>query len=255
MSDQSTPKRQMPKGVRKGGARYPRYPLSDAVGWATKLVAKTHTGPQPRDVVFTSVLGSNGTPGEIKGSALKQYGLMEGDSKAYSATTLARDLAAAPPDERPKLLAAAALSPAIFKGLFDTYHGDETTRAKLRQRAAALNVHPEETEKCVDLYVSSLAMAGLVSVDGDRVSHVQSSAKSDVGPSAEIEADPEEADGPAGDGADVDGTDDANSTPDREAQGEIRSAVFNVNVTLDSSLDTDKLERQLKLLKRYGVIK
>ena len=31
-------------------------------------------------------------------------------------------------------------------------------------------------------------------------------------------------------------------------------AVFNVNVTLDSSLDTEKLQKQLELLKRFGAI-
>ena len=31
-------------------------------------------------------------------------------------------------------------------------------------------------------------------------------------------------------------------------------AVFNVNVTLDSSLDIEKLQKQLELLKRFGAI-
>ena len=31
-------------------------------------------------------------------------------------------------------------------------------------------------------------------------------------------------------------------------------AVFNVNVTLDSSMDIEKLQKQLELLKRYGAI-
>jgi hypothetical protein len=30
--------------------------------------------------------------------------------------------------------------------------------------------------------------------------------------------------------------------------------VFNVNVTLDSSLDIEKLQKQLELLKRFGAI-
>ena len=43
----------------------------------------------------------------------------------------------------------------------------------------------------------------------------------------------------------------------RELKGERPSgprAVFNVNVTLDSSLDIEKLQRQLELLKRFGAI-
>jgi hypothetical protein len=33
-------------------------------------------------------------------------------------------------------------------------------------------VHLEEAERCVDLYVSSMTTAGLLTADGDRVTHV-----------------------------------------------------------------------------------
>jgi hypothetical protein len=46
--------------------------------------------------------------------------------------------------------------------------------------------------------------------------------------------------------------DEDSSNPDAEA-GSAR-AVFHVNVSLDSSLDTEKLERQLRLLRKYGAI-
>jgi hypothetical protein len=43
------------------------------------------------------------------------------------------------------------------------------------------------------------------------------------------------------------------SVPDGVAAAGPR-AVFNVNVTLDSSLDIEKLQKQLELLKRFGAI-
>ena len=35
-------------------------------------------------------------------------------------------------------------------------------------------MHPDETERCVELYISSMATAGLVTVEGDRTTHVAS---------------------------------------------------------------------------------
>ena len=61
---ESAPSGKRPLPKRKGGTRFPRYNLKDALGWATKLVSKTHLGPQTADVIFSGVLASRGSTAE-----------------------------------------------------------------------------------------------------------------------------------------------------------------------------------------------
>jgi hypothetical protein len=265
--------REMPKGGRKGGSIFPRVALAEALVYAKKLVSKTHTGPQTRDVVLMGVIGSKYGKGELGMSALKQYGLMTGDAKSYySASDLAKKIAASPPEELVPLYRRAALKPTVFSTLFETYHGDTVSKAKLKQRAADLKVHPDETGNCVDLYIASMVTAKLAAVAGDQVTHIASAeAAAPVATLAEEDGDPSETasvpadeDPAPGRGADgtilgppTDKTDlsTANARVVRDIDGATAPrAVFNVNVTLDASLDVEKLERQLALLRKYGAL-
>lgn len=246
--------RKPPKGKRKGGTRFPRYSLKDALPWAKKLVSKTHLGPEPRDIIFAGVLGSTSTTGEIKISALKQYNLVEGPAKAYTATKLARAIDSAPTEDLPPLLREAALAPDVFEALFRTFHGDKVTLAKLKQRAAELKVHPEETERCAKLYIETLEVAGLVRTNGELIQHVvnQQMPQTDLSaPDQEAGAGAETSEESLGEAAEEEVQDEG--LIDVEANPRPR-AVFHVNISLDSSLDTEKLEKQLKLLKSYGAI-
>lgn len=264
----------MPKGGRKGGSVFPRVALTDVIEYAKKLVSKTHTGPQSRDVVLMGVIGSKHAKGEIGMSALKQYGLMNGDAKSkYSADDLAKKISAAPQEELIPLYRRAALKPAIFKALFETYHGDIVPKAKLKQRAADLKVHPDETGNCVEIYVASMAAAKLVTVAGDQVTHV-ASAEATAPAKAheeyeELSEAAEENASAAEDPASGNETENSAEVPPSVAKnvangnagaakeidtGTVPRAVFNVNVTLDASLDVDKLEKQLALLRRYGAL-
>lgn len=242
----------MPVGVRKGGTRYPLYSLVDAVPWSRKLVSKTHLGPQPQDVVLAGVVDAKSTTGKVRVSALKQYNLLEGNSKAYQATSLAKSIASAPDDELKALLRQAALHPAVFKALYETFQGDEVSTAKLRQRASDLAVHPDKAEACVQIYVASLEYADLLVVVGDKVAHKSLQPGASL-PNKQPETGLEE-DQSEGDGKDPE--------PDPQEEEELETpglggrprAIFHVNVNLDASLDTDKLQRQLDLLKKYGAI-
>jgi len=253
MTDAPT-KPKPPRGGRKGGTRFPRYSLKDALPWAKKLVSKTHLGAEAQDVIFAGVVGSAGTTGQIKVSALKQYSLLEGSIKGYSATQLARSVSSAPNEDLPPLLQQAALAPDVFAGLFRTFHGDEVSIARLKQRAAELKVHPDETERCVALYVETLEMAGLATRNGESVLHKSNQdAPNGASPTSDnnLAEDVEEGEETASDGEQEN-----NKYHDSGASEDgIRPrAIFNVNINLDSSLDTEKLERQLKLLRSYGAI-
>lgn len=250
--------RTMPKGGRKGGAIFPRITLSDAIIYAKKLVSKTHISPQSKDILYSGVFGAKGSRGAIKMSAMKQYGFLEGEQKiGYIAGGLAKKIDAAPPEEILPLYQEAVLRPNIFKAIFDTYHGDTISRAKLKQRAADLNVHPDETEKCVDIYIESLQFAKLVEADGDLIRHQTNkslSNGSDTSSSKEISEEPslEEADTTENSRSSASPNNSGN--PVEMGETVKPRAVFNVNVTLDSSLDIEKLSKQLELLKRFGAI-
>ncbi len=265
--------RQMPKGGRKGGSVFPRLALSDAVTYARKLVSKTHTSAQPRDVIFSGVVGAKSGTGNVRMSALKQYGFLKGDTKSnFSADDLAKKIVAAPPEELVPLYRQAILKPTVFKKLFDTFHGDLVSKAKLKQRAADLNVHPEETATCIDLYISGMETAGLVTIEEDQVKHLASSeveSVSAVNIEGEVGSETTEdlsegddathisSDNEDGASAEVDTNgNEAKTKPLRPGSNSNISprAVFNVNVTLDSSLDIEKLQKQLELLKRFGAI-
>lgn len=261
--------RQMPKGGRKGGTIFPRVALSDALVYAKKLVSKTHTGPQPREVIMSGVVGAKSGTGDVRMSALKQYGFLKGDAKTgYFAEELAKKITAAPPDEVSALYQRAILQPTVFKKLFDTYHGDSISKAKLKQRAADLKVHPDELETCADLYVSGMVTAGLVTVDGDRIVHKASSelgqANGHAGEAQATDDSPEPQSDDDQMGGSAPETAEAAANEERTNGGQANGvshpnphgprAVFNVNVTLDSSLDIEKLQKQLELLKRFGAI-
>lgn len=244
--------KKMPKGGRKGGRRFPQYPLNDAVKWADKLVSKTHGGPQPADLIKAGVVEAKSGAGDVRISALKQFDLMEGTSKGYAATALAKELRSAPEDEKSSLYARAALKPEVFAAIYETYHGDSVPLAKLKQRAGDLQVHPDAAAKCVDVYVETMEFACLVSRDGDSIVHA---AKGATTPLDRGEAHDE---GESTEDSYERSQDDqhpADVQQDSGATGTRRGvATVQVNINLDSSLDTDKLQKQLELLRRYGAL-
>lgn len=258
MSDE--PKRQMPKGGRKGGRQFPQISLKDAAEYAKKLVSKTHTGPQPASIILKGVFNASGGQGNVRAGAMKQYGLMAGAADAYKASDLAKKLVNAPPEEQPALLRQALLKPAVFSALYDTFKGDKVSSAKIRQQAASHEVHPDNLDKCVSLFVESAEFSGIGQRDGDDITLSVASIEQSVSDVVEEAA----------------GGDDGNGTPAVETEAKAANqtkslvpkppatplaehppsgrSVIHVNIDLDSTLDTEKLEKQLELLRKYGAI-
>jgi len=255
MADGEAPKRNVPLR-RKGGTRYPKHSLDQVLGSSSKLVSKTHLGAITKDILFAGVLGTTGSTAEIKASSLKQFGLLEGQSDAYTATSLAKSINSSPPEEINPLLQEAALTPVVFQQLYETFHGDHVAISKIRQRAIELKVHPDLAAECVAKYMASLSEAKLGTADGSSFAHKERSASttSDNG-EAPVEAQDNNADD-LYDGHSKNAADDKSQDTSERLQenGSTPRAIFHVNVNLDASLDTDKLERHLKLLKQYGAI-
>jgi hypothetical protein len=252
-----TEKKKVPKGGRLGGTQFPRLSIGEAKSFAIKLVSKTHTGAQPANVILPGVFNNKGSVGGIRASALKQYGLLSGNPKGYSATQLAKDIAASPDIEVRQVLANAFFKARVFKTLFDTFQNDTVTRAKIKQQVQNLKVHPDSSEDCTKIFIESLVALELAKTEGDSI-EVLSAAGTAIQEVPEGELSDSEID--ADD--DTSATEEPSETADDEEE-EIEhkkstrrsaSAFVKVNINLDSTMDTDKLERQLKLLKKYGAI-
>jgi hypothetical protein len=247
-------KRQMPKGGRKGGTTFPRLPLAKALEYSTKLVSKTHTGPGAPKIVLVGVFGTAGSDGLIRSSALKQYGLLESDEKGMQASRLARAIDAAPAGDKVSLVQKAFLAPKVFKGLYETFRGDTVSRAKLRQQALGLKVHPDAAEDCVEHFVASLASSALGTESDDGIS-ILTSPQPILTKTYETDDENKPTDAPPiGDNLNADAAHQEEENQIAEQHSDGPRAVFHVNVNLDAALDTEKLERQLQLLRRYGAI-
>lgn len=249
-----------PRGGRKGGTLFPKISLKQALGYSKKLVSKTHTGAQPEKTILPGVFGNAGPLGKVRASALKQYGLLEGGVDAYSATKLARDIDAAPNEDSPPLLQRAFLSSRLFKEIFETFHGDTVSKAKIEQRAKGLHVHPESAEECAQLFVDSAVTASLGTLSGESISLVKagggSTEDSALGGGIQEETGERKKED-SGDahlaGESSPDKDMGRAQPEKSAKQGARPGIT-LTLTVDPSSDPDKLEKQLKLLREYGVI-
>lgn len=247
MADTETkgPKTKPQKGGRKGGVLFPKINLEQAIGYAKKLVAKTHTGAQGEKTILPGVFGNSGPVGKIRASALKQYGLLDGSVAAYKATQLAKDIDAALEADLPQLLQRAFLKAKIFKEIFDTFHGDTVSKARIEQRARGLDVHPTSAEECAQLFIESVITAKLGKGDSNSLVLVKAGEVVPAGEAASGE-DGAEADEPEGEVADARGN--------PAIVQRLEKPAVTLALTVDATSDPDKLEKQLKLLRQYGVI-
>jgi hypothetical protein len=260
-------KKTTPKGGRRGGTVFPRVDLAKAVKYAGKLVSKTHTGAQPKEIVYPGVFGTSGGQGNVRVSALRQFGLLKGNGSAFEATQLAKDIVAAPKEEKPALLAQSFLKSKLCKKVYDTFQSDTVGKGKIRQQVLNFKVHPESADECVEVVLASLVTAGLGSVSDDQVTfmHVGELVKAEEKPdSTDVDAsEPNEDDR---EGA-TDGNDEiaAPNTPEDvlartpTLQPEIstqqrRQSSTQVSIAIDPSMDPEKLEKLLKVLRDFGQI-
>jgi hypothetical protein len=256
-------KKKMPKGGRRGGTLFPKINLQRALEYSKKLVSKTHNGPQPEQTILVGVFKNKGPEGGVRASALKQYGLMEGDTAAYTASPLARQIEAAIPEELSALIQRAFLTPKLFKQVYETLQSETASRARVRQVVVTAKVHPDSADECVACFIDGAVHAGLATLDGDSIALTKVGAfpslatlaetGQDVEGSEQIEEteqqhEAEEAEAKSPDASDGGGQ-------QRRQTGDLPHADVRVNLAVDSSSDPDKLEKQLKLLKQYGLLR
>lgn len=126
--------------------------------------------------------------------------------------------------------------------------------AKLKQQALACDVHPDNAEECVDIFVDSLIYSGLAikAVDDKiQINPTGVSIEENPIPSDENQEDSElsERHDNQGHAAGKEQLDGKNHFEKSKGASNI-----NVNIDVDPSMDPEKLEKLLKLLKKYGAI-
>lgn len=249
-------KKSMPKGGSKGGTRFPRLSLKKAHDYAKKLVSKTHTGAQPSEIILPGVFGNAGPSGQVRASALKQYTLLEGTPKAYSASKLAQELNGSTPEELGNYLKQVFLKPKLFKTLFDTFCDDTASRAKIRQQASNLNVHPDSLDECVQVFIESAVYAGFATENGDSIEmHASPTPQEPDGDADSVQQEDEtEAESMSEDISDDEKQDTKNKNENTSLQENLTSTKSNIDIKIDPSMDPEKLDKLLAVLKKYGQI-
>jgi hypothetical protein len=242
-------KRTPPKGGRKGGTLFPKIDLKKAVEYSKKIVSKTHTSPLPASVILPGVFNNSGPDGKVRASALRQFGLLNEDNAKMGATDLGKEIASSPETEIIPHLQAACLTPKLFKQLFETFKGDSVNTPKLKQQAIKLKVHPDSADECIQIFASSLQYSSLAQLEGDTLTLVNSPTSEDLAnlQSTEETGREEETD-------EYDDTDKDDTPPSIQSRRRQAPSSVQVNISLDPSMDPEKLEKLLKLLKNYGAI-
>lgn len=237
-------------GGSKGGKRFPRLELNKAHEYAKKLVSKTHTGPQPANIILPGVFGTAGPAGQVRASALKQYGLLDGNAREYAASNSAKQLNSSTPEDLPLCLQHVFLAPPLFKTLFDTFLDDGVSRAKIRQQASNLGVHPDSLDECVDIFVTSANYAGLANESGENIifhsTPQPNNTEELVSEDEQVITYDDEGDKTA-----------APSITNTAGQPKITppsQSKANIDIKIDPSMDPEKLEKHLSALRKYGLI-
>ena len=156
-------------------------------------------------------------------------------------------------DERPTLLQRALLTSKVFDKIFDTFHGDTVSKAQIAKRAKELDVHPDSADECAQFFIESALTSGLGTMNGDSISLVNIAAVA-VPSAGNSEGD--HAEDAAVAEAQAAAVVTAAAPVKRGASSVVEGSKpgLNVSLNVDSSSDPDKLEKQLKLLREYGVI-
>lgn len=236
----STPKPEKPG--RKGGTKYPHYSLKELQQDLMPLCSKTR--PKPLSIpqiaagIFKYSVGS--VAAEIRISALRQFGLVEGKNAAIQATDVCLKAAAGSPEEKLSALRQAFLNAKPFRDAYETFRNQPTSKDKIASYAAtSLEVHMDNKNDFAVKFVESAVLTELCTIQGDSItmgSWIPQELTVEEGPKREEKIMPQ--------------------VPSPEAVKETKKMYGGITILIqiDSALDSNKLEEHLKLLKKYGLI-
>jgi len=249
------------KRGKKGGTRFPRYSLKHLVGLLDSFLGKTHTSTVTIEQLSAGVfnMGATSPHGKTKFSALKQFGLAVGDYKKIDSTDLCSDIAMNDGEIRIAKLQTALMKVKPFADALMTFQNSTVEKTKIGQYAVSnLKVHPDLRDDFIKMFVESCEEANLCKIDGQSVSFEQN-------PDLNINLEEEIVDienntenqqtentfAEQDNNSDKPKEQESTQTYSTKKQG---NSNINVNIDVDPSMDPEKLEKLLKLLKGYGAI-
>ena len=243
MSDKKKTQTSRPKP--KGGTRFPQHQLGELVKHVEILARKTRAHEISLAQLNVSVfdLSESSATGKVQLSSMRQFGLVQGKYEALKASPLAQEIAGSRGDARVRFFRAAFANVKTFADTFRTFAGDETEIAKIESYAIApLGVHPDKAPLFAQNFAKSAEACALATLDADRVSLEQS-----LDPSVGEQVTP------GGDAQDTlvdDGIDERSGLVLTTSPGSGHS----IAIQVDSSMDPEKLEKHLRILRQYGLI-
>ena len=249
---------------KKGGTIFPKYSLKDVRKSLKPLISKTHLTSisiqQLNSGVFS--VGANSPSGKVRYSALKQFGLVDGTYAQITPSKLAKSINIASVDEAAPLLQQAFLHVKVFRETFETFHSDTTSRARILGYATnELKVHPDSGEAFMESFLESATEAGLGRLSGDNVELFSTNGPTPIDAESDDESsegeyeDIDEQDNGDSEGEGDTGEDNQSETPNSLVpKKRASSSRPNIDIKIDPTLDPDKLEKQLAVLRKFKLI-
>jgi len=249
------------KRGKKGGTRFPRYSLKHLAALLDSFLGKTHTSTITIEQLNAGVfnMGANSPKGKTKFSALKQFGLADGAYKKINSTELCSNIAMSDGEARTIHLQTALKKVKPFEDALKTFQNSTTEKTKIGQYAVStLKVHPDLRDDFVKIFIESCEEASLCNVDGQSISFEQNP-DSNNGIEEEFVDDNENPESQQSE----DNQEEQNDQPNEQNNQQTSQTYstkkqgnsnINVNIDVDPSMDPEKLEKLLKLLKGYGAI-
>ncbi|OFX55631.1 MAG: hypothetical protein A2W86_14140 [Bacteroidetes bacterium GWD2_45_23] len=248
------------KRGKKGGTQFPRYSLEHLYPFLKNLASKTHTNSISLEQLSAGVfgLGANSTAGKVKLSALKQFGLITGDYRQLKNTELTTKITMSDGAELKSYLQQAFQKVSVFVNTLNTYQNSKTDKTKIGQYAVStLKVHPDMKDDFVSVLIESAKISELCTIDGNSVlfGSLSKSIPNETITTDSIENETEE--NTNEDFIETPTQNQVNFEPRLQSNHSRKSGQIsniNVNIDVDPSMDPEKLEKLLKLLKNYGAI-
>lgn len=255
-------------GGRKGGKQFPNYSLKQVLPNLKELTSKTHSKPINMEQLNVGVFGvdAKSKKGKIRFSSLKQFSLAKGTYTALTATDLSTKLVLAEDTEKLQLIRQAFLNVSTFKDAFETFQASQTSKSRIKNYSvSSLKVHLDLSDKFVDVFLESAEIAQICRISGEEITFIstkdindgiaEKGKKDTLDVDDELDEDIEDDDAI---GEDNDDDDDEENIDDKnngvQKRVKVVSTKPNIGIQLDASLDPDKLAKQLKLLRKYGLI-
>jgi predicted nucleotide-binding protein len=148
------------------GQRFPKYPLEQEIAVPTAL---QRNGGNPIDgITMATALGVSPGSSRLREhtGAASAYGLTGGSYKTLVTLSDTGKAIVSPtsPDERPRALVTAALTPTLFRRIFDYYKGKKFPERQffINTVTREFGVDAAQAGACVDVFTANMAFVGLV---------------------------------------------------------------------------------------------